>query len=110
MQRFMPNALFYNRIRAFICFSLALMASWLMIATQPSYAAPRASEVTQTQNTAASESRSEAYEKATEIIDDPRGVEKTYEENMKTYKQENPSNNGLIEEAKELVEKVTPSK
>lgn len=54
------------------------------------------------------EDRQEAYEEATEAVANPKvGLEKIYEEDLKEYKEENPSENVLVEGAKELVEKVT---
>jgi hypothetical protein len=53
------------------------------------------------------EQRQEAYEEATEAINDPQGIEKVYEEDLKAYKQENPGENNLVEGAKSLVDKVT---
>jgi len=54
------------------------------------------------------EQREEAYEEATEAVSDPKeGIEKIYEEDLKAYKQENSGGNGLVEGAKNLVDKVT---
>ena len=53
------------------------------------------------------EDRQAAYEKATEVINEPQGLEKVYEEDLKSFKKENPDENGLIEGAKDLVNKVT---
>ncbi len=56
------------------------------------------------------EPRDQAYEKAVEVIDNPNGVQKTYEENLKQHRQENPDQKSLIEDAKDLVNKVTGGK
>lgn len=54
------------------------------------------------------EDRQEAYEEATAAVANPKvGLEKIYEEDLKEYQEENPSENVLVEGAKELVEKVT---
>ncbi|GAB1542444.1 hypothetical protein NUACC21_51180 [Scytonema sp. NUACC21] len=56
------------------------------------------------------EDRQQAYEKAVEDADKPNTVQKTYERNLKAYKQENPSPNLVkqaVEQAKELVEQTT---
>lgn len=54
------------------------------------------------------EDRQEAYEEATQAVANPKvGLEKIYEEDLKEYKEENPSQNTLVEGAKDLVEKVT---
>ncbi|WP_346292862.1 hypothetical protein [Sphaerothrix gracilis] len=108
MKHFSISSAIGHRIRLFIGFSLAVILGWAILLSQPSYAAPKASEITQTQNTAAAD-REDAYEKAAAVIDDPRGVEKEYEKNMDNYKRSHPSENGMIEEAKDLVEKVTTS-
>lgn len=51
--------------------------------------------------------REEAYEKAVEAVKDPEGLEKEYEKDLKIYKQENPGEGGLIEGAKEAIDKLT---
>jgi len=55
------------------------------------------------------EQRQEAYEEATEAVssDPKQGLEKIYEEDLQEYREENPNEGGLIEGAKELVDKVT---
>ena len=54
------------------------------------------------------EQREEAYEEATEAVSNPKkGIEKIYEEDLKAYKQDNSGGNGLVEGAKNLVDKVT---
>jgi len=55
------------------------------------------------------EARQEAYDEAAEAVsEDPKqGLEKIYEADLNAYEKENPDENGLIEGAKELVEKVT---
>lgn len=55
------------------------------------------------------EDRQAAYDEAAQAVqENPKeGIEKIYEEDLKEFKQENPNENSLLEEAKELVEKVT---
>ncbi len=55
------------------------------------------------------EDRQEAYDEAIEAVsEDPKeGLEKIYEEDFKAYKKENSDGNGLLEGAKDLVDKVT---
>lgn len=55
------------------------------------------------------EDRQAAYDAAAQAVqEDPKvGIEKIYEEDLKEFKKENPDENGLLEGAKELVEKVT---
>ncbi|KAB8331276.1 hypothetical protein SD80_025565 [Scytonema tolypothrichoides VB-61278] len=52
------------------------------------------------------EDRQQAYEQAVKDSENLQTVEKTYERNVKAYKQENPQPN-LIEKAEKLVEKAT---
>lgn len=53
------------------------------------------------------EARQEAYDEAAEAINDPRGIEKIYEEDVKAYQEETSDGNGLLEGAKDLVDKIT---
>lgn len=54
------------------------------------------------------EERQAAYDKAAEVVTDPKkGLEKIYEKDLKAYEKENPSDNSLVEGAKNLVDKVT---
>lgn len=53
------------------------------------------------------EDRQEAYEEATEALNDPKGLDKIYEEDLKEFKKENPNQTGLVEGAKKVVDKVT---
>lgn len=55
------------------------------------------------------EDRAAAYDAAAQAVqEDPKeAIEKIYEEDLKEFKEENPGENGLLEGAKELVEKVT---
>jgi hypothetical protein len=92
---------------AMVC--LAGLISWLMLANQPAYAARVGPSSTPTvDQTMTEEPRDQAYEDALEVIDDPNGVQKTYEENLEQYRQENPDQDGIVEEAKELVDKILP--
>ncbi len=58
------------------------------------------------------EDRQEAYEEATQAVSkDPKeGLEEIYEEDLETYRQENPDQGGVVESAKNLVDKVTGQK
>ncbi|MGB5973546.1 MAG: hypothetical protein WBG38_09505 [Nodosilinea sp.] len=90
---------------------LASVASWLMLVSQPAYAATTLETPTPSvDQVMPKEPRDQAYEEALEVIDNPRGVQKTYQENLKEYRQENPDEGGVIEGAKELVEKITPNR
>jgi hypothetical protein len=108
-------ALCLSRLRA-LAVTLACLVSvtsGLMAVPPMAYAAnrpaaaPSADQVPVDQ-VMATEPREQAYEEALEVIDDPNGVQKTYEENLKQYRQENPDQGGLVEEAKDLIDKITP--
>lgn len=84
------------------------VAGWMM--APASYAVPSSSDssLTQTNNQESAESREEAYEEAQEVVNDPkRGVEKEYEKNRDEYFQEHPGEGGVVQGAKNLVDKVT---
>ena len=51
--------------------------------------------------------REAAYEEAVDAVKKPDGLEKEYEKDLKTFKKENPSENPVVEGAKELIDKVT---
>lgn len=51
--------------------------------------------------------REEAYDKAIQAANDPKGLDKEYEKDIKIFKKENPDDVSLVEKAKEAVEKVT---
>jgi hypothetical protein len=100
----------FNRFFGKVFFVLALVCSfsvgWLGLPQQSSYAAEKPT-MSQMQSESSLESREQAYEKAKEIADDPKmGIQKEYEEEVEVYREENVEG-GIIEEAKELVTKVT---
>ncbi len=49
----------------------------------------------------------ESYEEAVKSAKTPETLEKEYEKNLKIYKDASPDKGGLVETAKEVVEKVT---
>lgn len=58
----------------------------------------------------AAESPAKAYNEMTKIVEDPKvGIEKEYEKKEQEYFKSNPEAGGLVEQAKELVNKVTDS-
>ncbi|MBW4483369.1 MAG: hypothetical protein KME14_12575 [Tildeniella torsiva UHER 1998/13D] len=102
---------FSRRFRAIALACLVGLMSWLTLATQPAFAAnDKGTAAPSVDQTLTAEPRDQAYEEAVEVIDNPNGVQKTYEENLKQYRQENPDQKGLVEDAKDLVNKVTGSK
>ncbi|HEY9741763.1 MAG TPA: hypothetical protein V6C90_14840 [Coleofasciculaceae cyanobacterium] len=112
---------FGKRIVIFGLMSLLGLSSLFVFANQPALAgkplnSPSQAEVTIDRAYAMSEAtelreeeRQEAYEEATEAVNEPKGtgLEKIYEEDLKEFKQENSDENGLVEGAKDLLEKVT---
>ncbi|MBD1930851.1 MULTISPECIES: hypothetical protein [Cyanophyceae] len=86
--------------------SLLSLSNIFIFASQPAYAASQltAQEVDSTSgNSAAIELREESYEEAAEQARDPKKQDEIYQESVKATNQSNP---GLIEGAKELVDKV----
>jgi hypothetical protein len=108
---------FGKRILIFGLMSLLSLSGLFIFANQPAFAdkplqaqekidrAYTMSEATGLRE----EDRQEAYDEAIEAVsEDPKeGLEKIYEEDFKAYKKENPDENGLLEGAKDLVDKVT---
>lgn len=92
--------------KSFLVLSLVglLLSNVFMFSQHPAYAA---SKVNQSQkNEPAYVTEAESYEEAVEEATNPSKMEKAYEENVKEYREAQPDQ-GIIEEAKELVEKVT---
>lgn len=112
---------FGKRIVIFGLMSLLSLSGLFVFANQPALAgkplnSPSQAEATIERTYAMSEAtalqeedRQEAYEEATEAVNQPKGtgLEKIYEEDLKEFKQENADENGLVEGAKDLIEKVT---
>ncbi|MEA5450056.1 hypothetical protein VB780_15855 [Leptolyngbya sp. CCNP1308] len=102
---------FSRRFRAIALACLVGLMSWLTLATQPAVAAnDKGTATPPVDQTLTAEPRDQAYEEAVDVIDNPNGVQKTYEENLKQYRQENPDQKNLVEDAKDLVNKVTGGK
>lgn len=56
----------------------------------------------------ATERPAQAYDEMTKIVEDPKvGIEKEYEKKEQEYFSEHPETEGIVEKAKELVNKVT---
>ncbi len=111
---------FAKRVLVFGLISLLSLSSLLIFANQPALAdrSNRASQAEETINRAYTmsegtglreEARQEAYDETAEAInDDPKaGIEEIYEEDLKAYRSENPDDGGLLEGAKNLIDKVT---
>jgi hypothetical protein len=52
------------------------------------------------------EKREQAYNNATKVAKQPEGLEQEYERNLESYEEAQP-NSGIVEGAKQLIEKVT---
>lgn len=93
----------------FVCLSLFNVVTWFSFPAAPGYAVSSPKEALQEiQRDQATQDPKQAYEKAAEITEDPKmGVEKAYEQSIDEYYKENPEDTGLIEGAKELLNKVT---
>jgi hypothetical protein len=91
--------------------SLFNVLGWFSLATQPSYAVSSPEEyLTEIRKDQSMKDRQEAYKEATEITEDPKmGIEKEYEREVDQYFEEHPEEGGIVQEAKELVNKVTSS-
>lgn len=109
-----------KRVLVFGLISVLSLSSLLIFANQPAFAdySNRSSQAEQTINRAYTmsegtglreESRQEAYDETAEAIsDDPKaGIEEIYEEDLKAYRSENSDEGGVLEGAKELIDKVT---
>lgn len=90
--------------------SLISLSSLFVFIAQPVYAAAnaQAEKVIQVEEYSSPvETREEAYEQAAEIAKDPeKNLEKVYKKELKAFKQEQPDK-GLVEEAQDLLDKVT---
>ncbi len=112
MQRLiaLTQEFFGRRLRSLALASLVGLMGWLMVAPQPAYAAKAAEASTPVDQVMTQEPRDQAYEEALEVIDDPNGVQKTYKDNLKQYRQAHPNEEGIVDEVKGLVDKITPGK
>ncbi|HEY9879783.1 MAG TPA: hypothetical protein V6D29_15095 [Leptolyngbyaceae cyanobacterium] len=102
-----------TRVRAIAMVCLAGLLSLLSFANQPAYADDsnrNFSQTPQERNNSIAEKRVDAYEDALDVVNDPRGEQKEYQENLKEYQEENSNQGGLIEDAKEAIEKIIPGK
>ncbi|MBD2185434.1 hypothetical protein H6S82_30195 [Planktothrix sp. FACHB-1355] len=115
MQRLFSNLKQAFRQSFFIFSLISLIGlSSLFIFSQPSLAAaPTERQPTlergidnAAQTNQAAHNRVDTYEKAVKAVDDPQGLEKAYEKNLGKYEEKQPDN-GIIQEASKIIEKVT---
>lgn len=92
---------------AFVC--LLNMVSWFALPNSSATAASSPDEYLQEiKKDQSVKDRQEAYQEATEVTEDPKvGVEKEYEEEVDDYLKEHPDEGGVLQGAKNLVDKVT---
>jgi hypothetical protein len=79
------------------------LVGWVAIAPQTSYAASDSTA----QQAQTAENREQAYEEAKSIANDPEGLEKEYEKNREEYLKSHPDEGGVVQEAKQAVERIT---
>lgn len=99
------------RVRAVVLVGLVGLMGWLLVANQPAYATGKAQNfkaTPQERNESIVKERTKDYEEALDVANDPRGEQKEYQENLKEFRRENPDQSGIVEGAKDLVEKVLP--
>lgn len=90
--------------------TLLSLSNSFIFASQPAYAAKLTPEekIDRADNSSAAPAiREESYEEEVEEAKSPAKMEEAYEKDLKEYKESQPDKGGLVEEAKELVEKVT---
>jgi hypothetical protein len=93
-----------------IALGLFSIAGWFAGLNQPSYAAVSTPEeaLQEIQRDQAKQDRQAFYKQQVQITEQPKtGAEQEYEQNIEQYYQEHPEEAGVIEGAKELVDKVT---
>ncbi len=90
---------------------LLSLSNLFMFASQPASAATRLTPEEKVDRAydlnEAAGTREEIYEEEVEEAQNPAKLNEVYQEELKEYKESQPEKPGLIEEAKELVEKVT---
>lgn len=96
----------------YVAIALFGLLSWTgLFVAQPVLAAAQsqsgAEEAVISPDSQTYENREDAYESAREAVNDPNGLEKEYEKDLKIYKKDNPDQMNLVDSAKEAIEKVT---
>lgn len=92
-----------------ICVGLLSITGWFSLPHQSSYALSTPEEALQEiRRDQSMQDRQEAYRDAIQITEDPKmGVEEAYEEEVDEYFEEHPEEGGILQGAKNVVEKVT---
>jgi hypothetical protein len=98
------------RVLSIALFGLVCLTGCFAIETFPAFAATQDKSAVQEEvigpDSQTYKNREDAYESALEAVNDPDGLEKEYQKDLKIFKQENPDKANLVEEAKEAVENV----
>lgn len=102
-------SIFYKSILATV---LVGLISWLSFSVIVEPAQATVSNQSRTQSSLnlenqSIEDREKAYEQEVKIGDKPEDLEKQYEKNLQEYRQQNPDEGGLVDQAKGLLEKAT---
>lgn len=114
MQRFVLLSIksFYKLLMVTVLVGLISFTSGFSSSVQPTYAdvsTPKQA-LREIQKDQATESPAKAYNEMTKIVEDPKvGIEKEYEKKEQEYFKDQPDGGGLVEKAKELVNKVKDS-
>jgi signal recognition particle subunit SEC65 len=114
MQRFVLSSIksLYKFLMVTVLVGLISFLGGLSSGIQPVYAdvsTPKQA-LREIQKDQAVESPAKAYNEMTKIVEDPKvGIEKEYEKKEREYFKDHPDTGGLVEQAKELVTKVTDS-
>ena len=98
------------RVLSIALLGLMCLTGCFAIETLPAFAATQGKSAVQEDvigpDSQTYKNREDAYESALKAVNDPEGLEKEYQKDLKIFKQENPDKANLVEEAKEAVENV----
>lgn len=110
MSRMISNLMqLLHKVLLLVAFVCLFNIVWVSFPHSSSYAASSTQEyLNEIKKDQAMKDRQEAYKEATEITEDPKmGVEKEYEAEVEEYFEEHPEEGGVLQEAKQFVNKVT---
>ena len=112
MQRFLLSSIqsIYKLFMVMVLVGLMSFSGGFSSGVQPVYAdvsTPKQA-LKEIQKDQTAESPAKAYNEMIKIVEDPKvGIEKEYEKKEQEYFKDHPDTGGLVEQAKELVTKVT---
>jgi hypothetical protein len=113
VQAFGKGILIFSLMSLLSLSGLFIFANQPALADKPLNKSPQAQEAIDRAYTLSEgaglieEDRQAAYDRATDAVNDPKGLDKIYEKDLKAFKKTNPDESGLLEGAKDLVDKVT---